>query len=39
MNHIDILILIFAIVSLSIILLILNAYKFIIEIENNRKYH
>lgn len=39
MNHMDILILIFGIVSLSIILGILNAYKFIIKIENNRKYH
>ena len=39
MNHIDILILIFVIVSLSIILVILNAYKFIIDLENNKKYN
>lgn len=39
MNHIDILILIFVVVSLSIILVILNAYKFIIDLENNKKYN
>lgn len=39
MNHIDILILIFVIVSLSIILVILNAYKIIIQLENNKKYN
>ena len=39
MNHIDILILIFVIVSLSIVLGILNAYKFIIHLENNKQYY